>query len=255
MTTTAKAVPGPVPKGVGWRDVPRYRLICWSLAVVLRCYVRLRPEGLDRLPRAPYLVCFNHPNWLDPFVLLAVWPRSQRVFIFGPAEQDMSVGWKNRLMSWPSIPVSFRPGRDNLLDTARRVTRVLAAGHVLAIAGEGRLSDSENEIVPLQDGPAYFALRAQVPVVVVAINGTRWLRFGKTIRVRVGATIPTAGLRADRRNVDALTARLDAELRAMVRDYPDESPPGPIGRWVTDVFNDRPWLHGGEPPSATDEAR
>ena len=49
---------------------------------------------------------------------------------------------------------------------------------MLAIAGEGRLSDREGAIVPLQEGAAFFALRARVPIVPLAIIGTRWLHSG-----------------------------------------------------------------------------
>ena len=62
------------------------------------------------------------------------------------------------------------------------------------IAGEGRLSDREGRIVPLEDGSAFFALRARVPIVPVAIIGTRWLRFGKRITLRAGAPIPVDDL-------------------------------------------------------------
>ena len=210
--------------------------------MLLGAYFRLRPEGLDRLPPAPFVACFNHLSWLDPFVLLALWPRDTRLFVFGPAEEDMHGGFKNRLMTWSRVPVPFKPGRNDLVDTTRRATKVLAAGHVLAIAGEGRLSESERVVMPLQDGPAYLALRARVSIVPIAINGTRWLRFGKTIRMRVGEAMSTEGMRADRRNVDELTRQLEARLQAMVSDYPEEKPPGPFGRWLTDLFNERPWL-------------
>ncbi len=223
-------------------DEPRYRFVCATIRLLLPTYFRVRAEGLDRLPEPPYLVCFNHLNWLDPFLLAALWPRDQRLFIFGPAEEDMTRGWKNRLMAWSGIPVAFKPGKQGLVDTTRRAVRVLAAGHVLAIAGEGRLSESEHELMPLHAGPAYFAVRARVPIVPVAVNGTRWLRFGKRLRLRVGSTIPTDGLRADRATVAGITREVQAELEALVRDYPDEEPPGRFGRWLTDVFNERPWL-------------
>ncbi len=220
---------------------PRYRFTCAALGLLLPTYFRLRAEGLERLPAPPYLVCFNHLNWLDPFVLVALWPRDQRLFIFGPAEEDMKVGVKNRLMSWTGMPVPVKPGKNDLVETTRRAVLVLTGGNVLAIAGEGRLSESEREVMPLHAGPAYFALRAGVPIVPVAINGTRWLRFGKPIRLRVGTAIPTGGARATRQHVGRLTRDIQAQLEALVRDYPDEEPPGPFGRWLTELFNERPW--------------
>ena len=91
------------------------------------------------------------------------------------------------------MAVPFRPSKTDLLDTTRRATSVLKAGYVLALAGEGRLSDREGAIVPLEDGAAFFALRAGVPIVPMAIIGARWLRFGKTVTMRVGPVVDCAG--------------------------------------------------------------
>jgi len=144
-------------------------------------YLRVRHEGFETLPDPPYLLMFSHPNWVDPFLLASHWPSRHTLFIFGPQEEDMNSGWRNALIRWSQMSVPFRPSKTDLIDTTRRATGVLKAGYVLALAGEGRLSDREGAIVPLQDGAAFFALRADVPVVPLAIIGTRWLRFGKPV--------------------------------------------------------------------------
>ena len=96
--------------------------------------------------------------------------------------------------------------------------------------------------MPLQDGPAFFALRGQVPIVPVAIIGTRWLRFGKQVTLRAGAPLEVTGLRANREGVIELTSRLQAAMEALLVGAVDEPPPGPFGRWITEIFNERPWL-------------
>lgn len=164
----------------------------------------------------------------------------------------MSVGGKNRLIVWVGSAVPFDPRKTRLLTSARRAVAVLDAGRVLVVAGEGRLTEDEDVVLPLNEGPAFFAIRAGAPLVAVAINGTRWLRFGKTVRVRVGEPILTTGLRADRETVRALTDRLQATLGEMVLGYPDQAVPGPFGRWLTEVFAERPWRIP-EAPSATPE--
>jgi 1-acyl-sn-glycerol-3-phosphate acyltransferase len=119
---------------------------------------------------------------------------------------------------------------------------VLERGDVLALAGEGRLSDREGAIVPLQDGSAFFALRAKVAILPVAIIGTRWLRFGKRVTVRVGPPLEMTGLRPNREGVIELTRRLQAATEDLLVGVTDEPPPGPFGRWLTEIFNERPWL-------------
>jgi hypothetical protein len=78
----------------------------------------------------------------------------------------------------------------------------------------------------------------------VAIGGTSWLRFGRRITVTVGEPLAVAG-RPNRETVDRLTAACWAALHALVVRHRDEPPPGPIGRWVTEAFND--WPEGARP--------
>ena len=226
-----------------WRSRLRYWLSRAGAWVLVRGLFRVRVEGRDRLPDGPAVLCFNHLNWLDPFVLMATLPMRPRLYFFGPREVDMSVGGRNRLMIWTGTTVPYRPGKDNLLAATRSVAAVFAAGGVLAIAGEGRIHRGERTLLPLDEGAAYFALRSHVPVVPLAINGTSWLRFGRRLRVSVGRPIPAPG-RPTRSAIAQLTAETAAELQALIADYPDPAPPGRVGRWFTELFND--WE---DPPS------
>jgi 1-acyl-sn-glycerol-3-phosphate acyltransferase len=221
----------------------KHRFIRSGLRFFIRCYLRVRLTGLEHIPHgAGYVLCFSHPNWVDPFLFVAFWPDRPRLFIFGPREEDMTAGWRNRLITWTGLSVPFKPSRSDLLDTTRRAVGVLDAGYVLSIAAEGRLSDREGEIVPLYEGAAYFALRGGVPLLPVAVLGTRWLRFGKTVTVRAGPALSTSGLRANRAGVAAMTVRIRDAIEALLVGAVEEPPPGPFGRWLTDVFNERPWL-------------
>jgi 1-acyl-sn-glycerol-3-phosphate acyltransferase len=205
---------------------------------------RVRVEGRDRIPAGQYLLCFSHVNWVDPFVLMAVLPWRPRLYFFGPKEEDMSEGGRNRLMSWTGNTVPYRPGKNDLLDATRRVQTVFAAGGVLAIAGEGRIHAREDEVLPISEGAAYFALRARVPIVPVAINGLTWYSVGSRIRIRVGHPIEVRG-RPTREAVEALTAATWSALSGLVAGDPQPKPPGRFGRWLTEVFND--WPEGERP--------
>jgi len=239
--------------GSAWRPTGRVDRIRRRVRIVLtrlfcglaaRAVVRLRVEGRERLPAGSALLCFSHQCWVDPLILLAALPWSPDVALFGPREEDMGVGGRNRLMTWTGLAVPYRPGNNDLIDTTRRVQAVFDAHWSLVIAGEGRIHIGEREILPLNEGPAYFALRAGVPIVPVAINGTGWVAFGRTVRVRIGDPIPVGG-RPTRERVEALTAATAEALRGLVADFADRPPPGPFWRWLTERFND--WPEGARP--------
>lgn len=241
------------PKGTVERVRRRIRITLTRLfsGLAVRAILRLRLEGREHLPAGPALLCFSHQSWLDPMILLAALPWRPDFALFGPKEEDMGVGGRNRLMTWTGLAVPYKPGKNDLIDTTRRVQAVFDAGWSLAIAGEGRIHVGEREILPLNEGAAYFALRAGVPIVPVAINGTGWLAFGRTVRVRIGRPIPVDG-RPTRERIEALTAATADALRALVADFPDRPPPGRFWRSVTERFNDwpegaRPELPGGTP--------
>jgi 1-acyl-sn-glycerol-3-phosphate acyltransferase len=232
-----------------WRRRLRYWISRVAVAIVTRTYLRVRIVDRGRLPKGPAIYCFNHLGWADPFVLMAVLPFRPRLFFFGPKEEDMHVGGRNRVMAWTGTPIPYRPGKDDLLGATRRVSAVVAAGGVVAIAGEGRIHASESELWPLSDGAAYFALRNRIPIVPIAINGTSWLQFRGHVTVRVGEPIPVSD-RPSHEAVTALTHQTWAALHDMVRNAPDVPTPGRAGRWVTDRFND--WPEGSR--EATREA-
>ena len=225
-----------------WRQALRYQLgrsVVWVLA---RLLFRVRLVDGDRIGRDPAVLCFNHLGWLDPMILLAAFPRRPRLYFYGPKEEDMGRGGRNRLMAWLGVAVPYRPAKDDLITSVRRAQAVFDSGSILAIAGEGRIHVHEGDLMALQEGAAYLSLRGRVPIIPIALTGTSWVGFRRTVTVRVGEPIAT-GERPNRETVDRYTAATWHALRAMVAHDRDLPEPGPFGRWLTDLFND--WGPGG----------
>ncbi len=223
-----------------------YWFVTVGIRIIVGTYLRVRTEGRERLPDGPAILCFSHQSWLDPFVLVAALPARPDLQFFGPREADMSVGARNRLITWSGRAVPFNPERTNLLTATRSVDAVLKTGARLAIAPEGRIHAGERSLLPLNEGVAYFALRSGVPIVPIALVGIGWVRLGRTVRVRIGDPIMPAA-RPTRDAVAELTTAVEVALRDLVKDAVDQPAPGPVGRWITELFND--WPEGVRPPA------
>lgn len=221
------------------RRTIRYHLSRLLVAAITRAWIRMELVGRERLPDGPAIYAFNHLSWSDPFVLMATMPLRPRLFFFGPREEDMRAGGRNRLMLWTGSAIPYKPGKNDLLEATRKVGAVVGDRNVVAIAGEGRIGAIEGRLLPLNDGPAYFALRSRVPLVPIAISGTSWLRFGARVRISIGEPIAGQG-RPDRAAVAAMTATLTARLAAMLRGTPEPVRTGRLAGWISDRFNEWP---------------
>jgi 1-acyl-sn-glycerol-3-phosphate acyltransferase len=221
------------------RRTLRYYISRVVVSILTRAWLRFEVEGRERLPDGPAIYAFNHLSWADPFVLMATLPLRPRLSFFGPKEEDMQSSGRNRAMLWTGSAIPYKPGKNDLLEATRRVSAVIANGGIVAIAGEGRIGAIEDRLLPLNDGPAYFALRTKVPLVPVAINGTSWLRFGARVRVRIGEPIPAA-VRPDRAGVEATTTILTHRLQALLDDAATPRREGRVAGWMTERFNEWP---------------
>jgi 1-acyl-sn-glycerol-3-phosphate acyltransferase len=207
--------------------------------------LRVRVHDAHRIPpTGSYILCFNHPSWFDPFVVVGCWPdRTRRLFVLGPRERDMTKGVRNRLIAWSKRSVPFMPEGRNAIDLTRRAIEVLRHDTILAAAGEGRLSDHESEPLPVDPGLGHLAIMARVPVVPVALVGTRWMHWRKEVHMRVGEPVMPEGLGKGRLGAQALASEVHARLVALLEGVEDTQPPnGRLARWFSELFNERPWL-------------
>ena len=115
-----------------------------------------------------------------------------------------------------------RGNRDQSLPAIERAAEALRGGHSFLIFPEGTRSRT-GELLPFKKGGFIMALKAQAPVVPVAIKGARdamrkgspWIR-PVVVRVRFGAPIETTGMTLDDR--DLLVARVRDEVARMLNE-------------------------------------
>jgi 1-acyl-sn-glycerol-3-phosphate acyltransferase len=136
--------------------------------------IPLRVTGLERLPGATCLVAANHASYLDGFVLTAVLP-PRFAFV---VKQELEGPWISRVLLRGIGTVfveRFEPGRGEV--EAGKMLTALRAGQSVAIFPEGTFGRAAG-MLPFRMGGFRVAAEAGVPVVPIAIRGTRDLLRG-----------------------------------------------------------------------------
>ncbi len=170
---------------------PGYWIVVKFFRLLLLAGWHLRVEGLDRLPpRGPFILTPNHGSEIDPVVLSAALPF--RVTYLAGRELDRLplVFALVRLFN----PIFVRRGVGDIGALKACLDR-LARGEVLVVFPEGGVV--QPGMGTLQEGAAFLAIRAQVPVVPVGLLGLTKMwpvsaRFPRPSRVtvRMGDAIP-----------------------------------------------------------------
>jgi len=198
LATLAAAVAA-VCRGPARADSPvTDRIVRWWAAAWLRATgARVTVHGLEHVsPATGYVVVSNHQSDLDPMVHLRALPLSLRVL----AKREMFRIWLlGRAMRAIGMIEVDRDSPDlGRIDQA--AARSLAAGHSLLVYPEGTTSPG-GAVGEFKDGAFVVAVTSQVPVLPVAIDGTRRIWppgrtaiHGGRVRLVIGSPLPTSGL-------------------------------------------------------------
>ena len=152
-----------------------------------------RPADIDT---RPYVVVANHESQADPF-LLSWLPWDMRWVAKEELFRHPVTGWAMRFGG--DIPLKRGEG-DSVRAMMEECERALAGGISVMMFPEGTRS-SDGEMLAFRDGAFRLALRAGVPILPIALAGTRQMRpkhskwFGKARAcAKILAPIPTTGM-------------------------------------------------------------
>jgi 1-acyl-sn-glycerol-3-phosphate acyltransferase len=128
-----------------------------------------RVEGLHRLPQVPCVVVANHASYIDGLVAAAALPPD---FAFVIKKEMVRVPLAGLLLRRLGSQFVERFNRHKGGVDARRVLRLAATGQSLVFFPEGTF-DEIRQVGKFQGGAFATAARSDMPVVAMAIHGTR----------------------------------------------------------------------------------
>jgi 1-acyl-sn-glycerol-3-phosphate acyltransferase len=180
--------------------------------------IRYTIQGAEHLRADRAVVfCSNHQSNIDPPVL------------FNALHRRTHVLYKQELDAIPVLARTFQLGgfiavdrrnKEASMRSIERGAQSIREGNSFLIFPEGTRSKTE-ALLPFKKGGFIMAIKAQAPIVPVAVQGGRaamqrgsWLIRPVIITVRVGAPIETAGLVVDQR--DELIARVRAAIESLI---------------------------------------
>jgi 1-acyl-sn-glycerol-3-phosphate acyltransferase len=209
-----------------------YRALRLVAVPLIRLCFRLQVEGREKIPRSGnYIVIANHLNWLDEFAVLLLFPIEPRLhFLANPTLLvTRKFQWWLIRTTGGYVPVVRERHGDPAL--FQHVDRCLEVGGAIAIFPEANYGPKEGELMPFKKGFAHFAIKAGVPVVPVALSGTKDLWFRKRIRVVIGKPLVPAGHEAA-----SLTEAGFHSVNGLMPEYTEPSGRKLLRRRLTNLF-------------------
>ena len=140
-------------------------------------------EGLDRLPQVPCVVVANHASYIDGVVAAAALPPD---FAFVIKKEMVRVPLAGLLLRRLGSQFVERNNRHKGGVDARRVLKLAATGQSLVFFPEGTFNEIR-QVGKFLGGAFATAARSDMPVVAVAIHGTRAVLAPGGVSVRRSA--------------------------------------------------------------------
>jgi 1-acyl-sn-glycerol-3-phosphate acyltransferase len=209
----------------------------WSWLILRTSSAPLTVEGLDRLPLGqPAIYAANHSSALDIPVLYVGLPFQFRILAKLELFRLPFLCWHLRRSG--QIPIDRTDARHSLRSLSA-AAQTVKQGMPLVVFPEGGRS-TDGRIQPFLGGTFYVAIKAQVPIIPLAIVGAfeslpmnSFVIHPTPFRLIIGDPIPTAGLVS--RDMEALSARVHQAMSDLFYAHSNIPRPAPQHNATTSV--------------------
>ena len=188
----------------------------WSWLILKTIFSPVTVIGRENIPVGPVVYAANHQSAMDIPLLYVYLPTQFRIIAKAELFRYPFMGW--HLSRSGQIAVDEKNIRANLRSLNRGVESV-QHGMPLAVFPEGGRTN-DGEIKKFMSGAFYVAIKAQVPVLPVAIVGTmevlkmnHYVIHPGPLQLVIGKPISTEGLTT--RDMDALSGRVKNAIEDM----------------------------------------
>jgi 1-acyl-sn-glycerol-3-phosphate acyltransferase len=188
----------------------------WARSLLRIVGVKVTVEGLDRIrPGGNYVFVSNHVSYMDIPVVLGTIPEEFLFLAKAALFKIPFLGTHLKTAGHVSVP---REDPRSAIRTLNHTAALLQNGRSTLVFPEGGRTET-GELQEFKDGAAFLAIRAQIPVVPLAMIGMRdilrmhTLEFHRgPVTLRIGEPISTAGMTTHQR------AELTAAARQQIVD-------------------------------------
>ncbi|MDR1001005.1 MAG: 1-acyl-sn-glycerol-3-phosphate acyltransferase [Clostridiales bacterium] len=171
---------------------------------------RFRATGLDNIPqKGGVIICSNHAHSYDPIFIAYVARRRLRFL----AKKELFTG---KLASWFFRALGAIPVDRDITDMVAYNTaiKVLQNGEALLLFSQGHRRKTI-DIHDTKSGAAFFAIKAQVPIVPVGVVSS--YKFFTRVRIRIGKPINLEKYKGQRLKTALLQEITENTMRQIVQ--------------------------------------
>jgi 1-acyl-sn-glycerol-3-phosphate acyltransferase len=217
------------------RRASLWAMRAWCKSSARGLHIDVTVDGTEHVPRGAFVYCSNHQSLLDILVLGSVLPGDFKWAAKRSLMKIPFLGWHLQLAG--HVPVDRAAGSRSAAEAIKRFEDVLRQDKPLLVFPEGTRSE-DGVLRSFKNGGFYAAVRAGVPVVPLALEGThKLMKKGaidtgdgrmRHVAVRIGAPLQPLTEGRENARVTDLRQRTYAAVADLLRSLGGHVPEAPL---------------------------